>query len=108
MIKEVMITADSVEEAKAQAVQQLATENVEIEVIKQPEKKKFGIFGGSPAVVRAYTVLPPLESAKEYLKNILELMGIGNVVVTSDEADGGAVLNIEGDEISQEQESIEE
>ena len=99
MIKEVMITADSVEEAKAQAVQQLATENVEIEVIKQPEKKKFGIFGGSPAVVRAYTVLPPLESAKEYLKNILELMGIGNVVVTSDEADGGAVLNIEGDEI---------
>ncbi len=99
MIKEVTITADSVEEAEVQARKQLGTDDVEIEVIKQPEKKKFGIFGGSPAIVRAYVVLTPLESAKKYLEEILGLMGIKNVVITADEVDGGAVLNIEGDEI---------
>lgn len=99
MIKEVTITADSVEEAEIQAKQQLGADAVQIEVIKQPEKKKFGLFGGSPAVVRAYIVLSPLESAKAYLKNILELMGINDIVITADEVSGGAVLNVEGDEI---------
>ncbi len=99
MIKEVTVTADSVEEAEVQARKQLGTDDVKIEVIKQPEKKKFGIFGGSPAIVRAYVVLTPLESAKKYLEEILGLMGIKNVVITADEVDGGAVLNIEGDEI---------
>ena len=99
MIKEVTVTADSVEEAEVQARKQLGTDDVKIEVIKQPEKKKFGIFGGSSAIVRAYVVLTPLESAKKYLEEILGLMGIKNVVITADEVDGGAVLNIEGDEI---------
>lgn len=99
MIKEVTVTADSVEEAEIQAKQQLGTDDVKIEVIKQPEKKKFGIFGGSPAIVRAYIVLTPLESAKEYLKEILGLMGINDLVITVEEVNGGAVLNIEGDAI---------
>ena len=99
MIKEVTVTADSVEEAEIQAKQQLGADNVRIEVIKQPEKKKFGIFGGSPAVVRAYITLSPLESAEEYLKNVLSLMGIRDVVINAEESDGGAVLNIDGDEI---------
>ncbi len=99
MIKEVTITAESVEEAEIQAKQQLGTDDIQIEIIKQAEKKKFGLFGGSPAVIRAYIVLTPLESAKAYLKNILELMGIKDIVITADEVEGGAVINIDGDEI---------
>ena len=54
MIKEVTITADTIEEALKQAREKLGSEDIKSEIIQQPEKKKFGLFGGSPAKVRAF------------------------------------------------------
>ena len=99
MIKEVIVSAETVEEAKEKACEQLGTEEIEVEVLQQPEKKKFGLFGGNPAKIRAFIQLSPLESAKEYLTDILNKMGITDFELTSEEIEGGAIINIEGEDI---------
>ena len=63
MIKEVKITAETIEEAEQQAKKQLQSENVQIEVLQQPEKKKL-FFGGKPAIIRAFVEVTPLDCAK--------------------------------------------
>ena len=98
MIKEVKITAETLEEAEQQAKIQLKSENVQIEVIQQPEKKKL-FFGGKPAIIRAYIELTPLESAKSYLSDILDHLGIKDYSIDAEEVEGGAVINIEGEDI---------
>ena len=99
MIKEVTITADTIEEALKQAREKLGSEDIKSEVIQQPEKKKFGLFGGSPAIVRAYIELTPLQQAEDYLKKILNQMKIESFTITSEEVEGGAVINIEGEDV---------
>ena len=81
MIREFIATADTIEEALSQACSQLGTnpDSTQYEVLQQPEKKKFGLFGGSPAKVRAYVEVTPLESAKAYLADVLSKMGITDV-----------------------------
>lgn len=101
MIREAFATADTIEEAKNIACKELGTniENTNFEILQQPEKKKFGLFGGSPAKIRAYIEVTPLESAKEYLSEILEKMGVTGVTMTSEENENGAVINIDGENI---------
>ena len=98
MVKEIKITAETLEEAEQQAKIQLKSENVQIEVIQQPEKKKL-FFGGKPAIIRAYIELNPLESAKSYLSDILDHLGIKDYSIDAEEVEGGAVINIEGEDI---------
>ena len=99
MIKEVTITAETIEEAVKKAREQLGTEDIKSEVLQQPEKKKFGLFGGSPAIVRAYIELTPLQEAENYIKEILTKMNIKDFTVSSEEVEGGAVINIEGGDV---------
>ncbi|MDR1891845.1 MAG: Jag N-terminal domain-containing protein [Oscillospiraceae bacterium] len=57
-MREAVATGATVEEAKESAVVQLAaklTSNVEFEILDLGQKKTLGIFGGTPAKVRAYT-----------------------------------------------------
>ena len=99
MIKEVNITAETIEEAEKMAREQLGREDIETEVIQQPEKKKFGLFGGNPAIIRAYVKLSPLESAKEYVTDILTKMGISGFEIKAEETENGAVIDIEGEDV---------
>ena len=99
MIKEVTVTAETIEEAEQKAREQLGRDEINVEVLQQPEKKKFGLFGGNPAKIRAYIELAPVDCAKEYLEDILGKMGISGFELTSEEIEGGAVINIEGDDI---------
>lgn len=101
MIREAFATADTIEEAKNIACKELGTdiEKTDFEILQQPEKKKFGLFGGSPAKIRAYVEITPLESAKEYLSDILTKMGITGITMTSEENENGAVINIDGEDI---------
>ena len=101
MIREITVIADTIDEAKEKACTQLGTtiENTQFEIIRQPEKKKFGLFGGSPAEVRAFVEVTPLACAEEYLRDILEKMGVTGIQITSEEVEGGAVINIDGDNV---------
>lgn len=99
MVKEIMITAETLEEAEQKAREQLGRDDIQIEILQQPEKKKFGLFGGNPAKIRAYVELSPLDCAKEYLSEILVKMGIENFELNAEETENGAVISIEGDDI---------
>jgi len=98
MIKEVKITAETLEEAEQQAKKELNAENVNIEVLQQPEKKKL-FSRGKPAIIRAYIELTPLECAKNYLSSVLDNLGVSDYTLSAEETDGGAVITIEGEDV---------
>ncbi len=98
MIKEVKITAETLEEAEQKAKTELKEENIQIEILQQPEKKKL-FFGGKPAIIRAYVELTPLDCAKRYLSEILDNLGISDYELNAQEVEGGAVISIEGEDI---------
>ena len=61
MIKEFIGTGESLEEATQNAIEGLAAnadEDVQIEVLSEYKKKVLGVFGGTPAKVRAFIELP--------------------------------------------------
>ena len=101
MLREIIVSADTIEEAQKKACEELGSdpEKTSFEVLQQPEKKKFGLFGGNPAKVRAFIEVTPLESAKAYLAEIFEKMGITDVTMTAEEVEGGAVISIEGENV---------
>ncbi|MBQ8135102.1 MAG: KH domain-containing protein [Clostridia bacterium] len=98
MRKEVTITAETIEEAEEKARKELQSEEIQVEVVQQPEKKKL-FFGGKPAIIKAYIELTPLESAKNYLTEILYKLGIEDFTLTAEEVEGGAIINIDGEDV---------
>ena len=81
MIKEAIGTGATIEEAFENAKLLLnAPEDAEIqqEVVELPKKKTLGLFGGSPAKVRAYYEYEqsPFAKAEAYLRGILSGMGV--------------------------------
>lgn len=101
MIKETVATAATIEEAKKIAVEELGIEdeNVQFEILQQPERKKLGIFGGSPAKVRAFVEISTLQSVEQYIKELLNKMDINDFTINSEENEGGAVINIDGKDV---------
>lgn len=77
MIKEAIGVAATIEEAKEKAMEELGAsfeDDVQVEVLSCPKSKILGIFGGSPAKVRAYVELPDpkpqkVQKAKKNVKN---------------------------------------
>jgi len=102
MLRETTVTADTVEEAKQKACQELgaAMEKIQFEILRQPEKKILGLFGGSPAQVKASFEVTPLECAKEYLETILKYMEIGDFTIEAEEEENGAVITLDGENIA--------
>ena len=97
MIKEAIATGATIDEAKENALAQLCADegtDVKIEVLEMPEKKKFGLFGGSPAKVRAFYTVNPVESAAKFLTDVITLMGAEELVISPEEVEGGAVITV--------------
>ena len=72
MIREAIGIGETEELAKADALQQLgltSSDGVEFEIIKKAEKKKFGIFGGSPAKIKAVYNVSDEEIDNEAVNN---------------------------------------
>ncbi len=68
LIKEAIGTAPTLDEARSKAITLLNAPfdaDVIVEVLEQASKKTFGIFGGSPAKVRAYYETPDEKTEKE-------------------------------------------
>lgn len=102
MIKEVIGVGNSEMEALADARKQLGVDedaDVNFEVIQRAEKKKFGLFGGSPAKVKAWLDASPADVAEEFLKNVINAMNLDNVSVNVEKSEKGAKFNIDGDDI---------
>ena len=63
MVKEAVGIGDTIEKAKEDACKKLGVESyeAEFEVLELPVKKTLGLFGGSPAKVRAYIETSPAQ-----------------------------------------------
>ncbi len=94
MIKEAIGTGSTIEEAKDAALKELnAPEDADIkyDVIEMPKAKLLGIFGGSPAKMRAYYEIEddPFAKAKDYISTILASLGIeeSTIEIEADDED---------------------
>lgn len=101
MIKEAIKEAETIEDAKALALAELGVneDKAQFEVLVQPEKKKFGLFGGSLAKVRVFYEETPTDIAKAYLADVLTKLGVTNVVIEATETEDGAEFDVNGDDI---------
>lgn len=99
MLREAIATADTVQEAYEKACRELGVETylAEQEILEMPVKKTFGLFGGSPAKVRAYIKVDPAQKAAKYLEDVIADMGVSHVQIEIRREEGGAMLCIEGD-----------
>ena len=101
MIKEAIKEAETIEEAKALALEELgiSEDKAQFEVLIQPEKKKFGLFGGSLAKVKVFYEETPTDIAKAYLTDVLTKLGVTNVIIEANETEDGAEFDVNGDDI---------
>ena len=105
MKKEAIGIGETVEKAQQAACEELGVpvEEAQFEVLELPVKKTLGIFGGSPAKVRAFVLPSPAENAAEYLKKVLSAFGLPDAEVTvreqTEEEGGGAMLVVSGENI---------
>ncbi len=98
LIKEAIGTGVDAKEAFENAKALLgAPEDVkiELEIIDEGKKKTFGLFGGSPAKVRAFYDVSPFSQAEEYITAILRGMGIEDVKIESEEVDGTVQIQLD-------------
>jgi len=94
LIKEAIGTGSTIDEAKDAALKALAAPedaDIKYDVIEMPKAKVFGLFGGSPAKMRAYYEVEddPFVKAKEYILTIIKSLGIeeATIEVEADDED---------------------
>lgn len=102
MIKEVIGTGDTPELALLDAKAQLGlteTDEVDFEVIQMPEKKVLGLFGGKQAKVKITIKGSPADVAEEFLRNVINAMGLSELTVDVEKTENSATFDIEGEEV---------
>lgn len=101
MEREAIGVGETVIEAQEDACKQLGVESheAEFDIIQMPEKKKFGLFGGNPAKVRAYITLSPADIAAQYLKSILDAMDLSGITMEVTENEDNAEIDIQGEDV---------
>ena len=75
----------------------VSVDKVTYEVIAKPKKGLLG-FGEAPAKVKVIYELLPIDIGCEFVKNLIEDMGIEADITVSDGEDGNTVIHILGDE----------
>lgn len=101
MLFEKIGTGATIEEALEKAKAALnAPEDIDVqfEVLQQPQKKTLGLFGGHPAEVRVYYEIPDEETARKYLRSIIEGMGISDYSIEKQEDGKDIIYNINCEE----------
>ncbi|ACV65029.1 single-stranded nucleic acid binding R3H domain protein [Desulfofarcimen acetoxidans DSM 771] len=93
-------TGKTVEEAVSSALVELGVsrDKVEIEILENPSKILFGIFGSKPARVKVIMQLSPTDSAVELLNNIVAAMDL-TVDYTITERDNISIINLQGKDL---------
>lgn len=74
-------------------------DQIQFEVLQQPQKKTLGLFGGAPAVVKGCYTVTPAAKAAEYLGKVLRGMGVQDPQIDIREEDEGCVLMLSGDDM---------
>ena len=103
MLKEIIATGATVEEAKENACKELGVETydyrIEFQIIEMQAKKVLGLFGGHPAKVKVTLKATSDQAAADFIRDIIEKMGLENITVTSKIEDNVITLDIEGEDV---------
>ncbi len=101
MLREAIATGETIEIAFQNACNELGVEtaSAQMEVIENPVKKTFGMFGGNPAKVKAFYEVTPKIKATEYLKEVFAKMEIPNFSIQVIEEEDGILIKLDGDDI---------
>lgn len=97
MVKEVIVSAKTIEAAVEQGASQLGADlsSVQYEVLEQPNKGFLGI-GASDAKVRVYKEIIPAEKAVAFLQTVLSDMGLTAEINIKNTEEDGATLTVSG------------
>ena len=99
MRKETVVSAKTVEEAVAKAVEELGAscaQDIEYTVLEEPKKGLFGI-GAAPAKISASYTVKGEYLALEFLKTLVADMGLDLTVTLQDGNNDDKVINIDGE-----------
>ena len=102
MAKEMIVKAATIEAAKAEIVEAfgVSEDKIAFEIIAEPQKKTFGLFGGADAEVKGVLVGGnPAAEARTFLLDVLREMGVADATVTIDETDDNCTLVVEGEDL---------
>ena len=96
-MKYVITTGRTVEDAVLSAAIQLAVprDRLEIEILEEPVKGLFGVFGGKDAKIKASVEQSSVDKAKDFLSNVLDKMGLEPVLDIKEE-DNVITVNVSG------------
>ena len=99
-MKKVTVSGKTVDEAVEAGLAKLETtkDNVEINVLEQPQKGFFGLLGVKPAVVELHMKPDPVNDAIVFLRDTIDKMGV-TASVEKEEKNEGILLNINGEDI---------
>jgi spoIIIJ-associated protein len=100
-VKEVTVTAATVDEAVQSALQQLGVSKNRVEIVVLDEGKKglFGIFGHRPAVVKAILKKDPIEEAELFLKKVIQQMGVNAATIEKQQHGKQVTFMITGEQV---------
>ena len=99
MRKETIVSAKTVDEAVAKAVAELgaaSAQDIEYTVLEEPKKGLFGI-GAVPAKISASYTLKGEYQALEFVKKLVENMGLDLTVTLSDGNNDDKLINVDGE-----------
>ncbi|MCR6098481.1 protein jag [Salipaludibacillus agaradhaerens] len=99
-MKKVTVSGKTVEEAVESGLVKLEAtlEDVEYNVLEEPQKALFGLLGGKPAVIEMKVKPDPLNEALVFLRETIDKMGV-SAYVEPEEREEGTYLNISGTDI---------
>ncbi len=82
-------TGRTVEEALNQALAELklSKDEVEIEILEEPNKGLFGIFGSKNARIRVTEKPDPIRTVKKFYEKVTAQMGVKSEILVSEEED---------------------
>lgn len=101
MIREITVTAKTIEEAVKNGAENLgvAVEKVEHEVLAQPKKGILGI-GAQDAKVRVFYTLAPADAAESFVRTVLSDMGVEGFELIVDVEDASDIkISVSGGEL---------
>ncbi|MFM9331314.1 RNA-binding cell elongation regulator Jag/EloR [Paenibacillus mesotrionivorans] len=100
MTKTLIVTGKTVEEAVRQGLTQwnVPDNRVKVDVLEQPAKGLFGLFGVKEAKVRLELIPDAVEEATQFLQDIFATMHVKATIERKDDKDA-ILLNIKGGEL---------
>lgn len=95
------IIAKTVEEALEEGIKQLGVrkENTKIEILTEPSQGLLKFLGSKSAKVKLTVIKEPEEYMTDFLKEILNIIGLEGEVITQKENGDDVCLNIKGKEL---------